>query len=80
MTDRPQFVFSPWQRRQGIAAIVEEALQYPIQAKHWETKRRALVTALKTYAESNGIATKEDIWFQNVTSALGQDRLCWVSL
>jgi hypothetical protein len=35
MDDFPEFVFSPWQRRQGIAERIERLLRYPIHRARW---------------------------------------------
>jgi hypothetical protein len=70
---RAEWVFGRWQRRQGLAAIVETAFRFPIQNKRWNARKRAFRAALREYAESSGISTKDDDWYDQARSLLGQD-------
>jgi hypothetical protein len=46
-----EFVFSPWQRRQGVATIVESALRYPFQRRRWRELRHRFTAALLERAD-----------------------------
>src|SRR5919199_6419300 len=46
------FVFSPWQRRQGLAAVIERVQRYPIHHQRWRAIERQLLTELRHRAAS----------------------------
>ncbi len=56
-----QWVFSPWQQRQGLPAIIEQLLRYPIHNKRWKSLKRQLRTALENHATAEGVSPAEAI-------------------
>jgi hypothetical protein len=76
---RAEWVFGRWQRRQGIAAIVEKVFDYPFHQKRLKhngkltSTGRKIVKALMEYAELNGISTERGDWFLQATRLVAED-------
>jgi hypothetical protein len=52
-SELPEFVFSPWQERQGLPAIITRVLRYPIHRIRWEKIGDRLQQALNDRAEQH---------------------------
>jgi hypothetical protein len=70
---RPEWVFSSWQWRQGIAGIVLRAMHMPIHNKRWTARAREILSALEEYAESRKISTKDKDWKKKAIALLSGD-------
>jgi hypothetical protein len=70
---RPERGFGPWQARQGLAKIVQDAMQRSIQPKRWKARKRMLLAALEAYAKANNLSPEDRDWVRRALALLGHD-------